>query len=230
MDAKQLLELVLNASVVVQGVMLLLLGMSVAVWAVGFAKRAQLRRVQRALRDLAADFESEQGLQLYYDLGTKSYGDSEAAAVLRAGVEEFLRLNQQQVHEPAALLEGAERAMQVALQKVHHRLENLLPTLATVGSSAPYIGLFGTVWGVMNAFAGLAQVKQATLSAVAPGIAEALIATAMGLFAAIPAVIAYNRLTARANGLGEEMAALAEAVLVRLHRQALHLKRQAERA
>lgn len=228
MNGQQLLELILNASVVVQLVMLILLLMSIAVWAVGLAKRAQLRRAEKALQALQADFDSEQGLQLYYDLGAKPYGDSEAAMVLRAGVEEFLRLNQQQVHVPAALLEGAERAMQVALQKAHQRLDQMLPTLATVGSSAPYIGLFGTVWGVMNAFAGLAQVKQATLSAVAPGIAEALIATAMGLFAAIPAVIAYNRLTARANRLSESLEALAESVLVRLHRQALRLQQQVE--
>lgn len=228
MDGQQLLELILHASIVVQLVMLILLVMSIVVWAVWFAKGAQLRRAQRALRALEADFESEQGLQLYYDLDAKPYANSEAAAVLRAGVEEFLRLNQQQVRHPTALLEGAERAMQVALQKVHQRLGQMLPTLATVGSSAPYIGLFGTVWGVMNAFAGLAQVKQATLAAVAPGIAEALIATAMGLFAAIPAVIAYNRLTARTNNQNEALEALAEAVLVRLHRQALRLQQQVE--
>ncbi len=220
MDGKQLLELIFNASIVVQAVMVILLFMSVAVWAVGFAKRAELGRMRRHLADLRREFEQGAGLQLYYDLGARPYGDSLGAQVLKAGVSEFLELNKLGVRDRSALLEGAERAMLAALNEAHRKVNGLLPSLATIGSSAPYIGLFGTVWGVMNAFAGLAQVQQATLSAVAPGIAEALIATAMGLFVAIPAVIAYNRLAARANGLSDELEELAEQVLVRLHRQA----------
>lgn len=220
MNAQQFFELIMNASPVVQGVMGLLVLMSIAVWAVGLAKLGQLVRLQKQLKGLEADFDREQGLELYYHLGQKPYGTGVVGEVLHAPVAEFLKLHELGVRQADGLLEGAERAVQVALGKARSETEQMLSTLATIGSSAPYIGLFGTVWGVMNAFAGLANVQQATLSAVAPGIAEALIATALGLFAAIPAVIAYNRLTARANALNDRLEMLSEAVLTRLHRQA----------
>ncbi len=220
MNAQQFFELIMNASPVVQGVMGLLVLMSIAVWAVGLAKLGQLVRLQKQLKGLEADFDREQGLELYYHLGQRPYGAGVVGEVLRAPVAEFLKLHELGVRQADGLLEGAERAVQVALGRARGETEQMLSTLATIGSSAPYIGLFGTVWGVMNAFAGLANVQQATLSAVAPGIAEALIATALGLFAAIPAVIAYNRLTARANALNDRLEMLSEAVLTRLHRQA----------
>lgn len=228
MNAQQFIEMITNASPVVQGVMIILVFMSIAVWAVEFAKLGQIVRLQKQLRALEEDFNREQGLELYYSLGQKPYGSSVVGEIVQAPVEEFLKLHGLGVRQVEALLEGAERAAQVALSKARLEAEQMLPTLATIGSSAPYIGLFGTVWGVMNAFAGLANVQQATLSAVAPGIAEALIATALGLFAAIPAVIAYNRLTARANALSDQLDMLAEAVLTRLHRQARkHVSKEA---
>ncbi len=228
MDAKELLHLVLTASPVVQAVIALLLFMSVAAWAVGFAKRAQLGRLARHTRELREDFEKSPGLQLYNSIGAKPYADSPVTPIFSAPVEELVKLDKMGVCNPQALVEGAERAQEAALRAGQPALVQMLPTLAIVGSSAPYIGLFGTVWGVMHAFAGLAGVKNATLSVVAPGIAEALIATAVGLFAAIPAVIAYNRLSARANRLESEWEALAELIMTRVHRQARKLELDGE--
>ncbi|SIN85211.1 Cell division and transport-associated protein TolQ [Sulfurivirga caldicuralii] len=228
MEAKELLHLILTASPVVQGVIVLLLFMSVAAWAVGFAKRAQLGRLAKDTRELREDFEKSPGLQLYNVYTAKPYADSPVAGIFAAPVEELLKLDKMGIRKPEALVEGAERAQEAAMRAAQPALVQMLPTLAIVGSSAPYIGLFGTVWGVMHAFAGLANVKTATLSAVAPGIAEALIATAIGLFAAIPAVIAYNRLSARANRLESDWEALAELVMTRVHRQARKLELDGE--
>lgn len=224
MEGIQLLDMVLNASPVVQAVMLMLLIMSIAVWAIAFAKGWQLRTLRKRTEQFQQDFGQTSGLRLYYDLEGKAYGDSPAAEILRAGADEMLKLYHMNITQSQALMEGAERAIHAQMLTSQQVLEKYLPPLATVGSSAPYIGLFGTVWGVMHAFAGLSHVKQATLSAVAPGIAEALIATALGLFAAIPAVWAYNRLTTRANRLQQTWEAIAEEVLVRLHRQARRLE------
>ena len=228
MDTKALFNLILTASPVVQAVIVLLLLMSVAAWAVGFAKRAQLGRLARDTQDLREDFEKSPGLQLYNALGSKPYVNSAVAPIFSAPVEELLKLDKMGVRNPQALVEGAERAQEAAMRAAQPALVQMLPTLAIVGSSAPYIGLFGTVWGVMHAFAGLSGVKNATLSVVAPGIAEALIATAVGLFAAIPAVIAYNRLSARANHLESEWEALAELIMTRVHRQARKLELDGE--
>ena len=122
-------------------------------------------------------------------------------SLFRAGFKEFSRLSQQADMDADAILEGSRRAMRVALMRETDRIEQHLPFLASVGSTSPYIGLLGTVWGIMHSFRGLANATQATLATVAPGISEALIATAMGLFAAIPAVLAYNRLAARSDAL-----------------------------
>ena len=122
-------------------------------------------------------------------------------ALFRAGFKEFSKLSRQPNMDAEAMVEGSRRAMRVALMRESDRLERHLPFLASVGSTSPYIGLFGTVWGIMHSFRGLATSSQATLAAVAPGISEALIATAMGLFAAIPAVLAYNRFAAKADAL-----------------------------
>jgi biopolymer transport protein TolQ len=188
-----LLRLVAEATVVVQLVMLLLLAASVYAWAVVFRKR----RVLRLARDTQARFERD--FWSGGDLGSlyrsiESRGDAHGIeAIFQAGFREFARLRQQGVGVADELLEGARRAMKAQQIKELERLEHQLSSLATVGSTSPYVGLFGTVWGIMHAFVGLGSVQQATLATVAPGIAEALIATAMGLLAAIPAVVAYNR-------------------------------------
>ena len=144
--------------------------------------------------------------------------------IFRAGFKEFSRLRQQGGTEPDAIMEGTQRAMRVALAREEEKLEMNLPFLASVASVSPYIGLFGTVWGIMNSFRGLANVHQATLATVAPGISEALVATAMGLFAAIPAVLAYNRFAARAEALSNNYETFAEEFSAILHRQ-VHAKK-----
>ncbi|ROR29798.1 protein TolQ [Inmirania thermothiophila] len=188
-----ILHLVTGASPLVQAVMLMLLAASVASWTIIFHKAAVLRAA-RAEADAFEDrFWSGGSLGEMY----KEIADGGAARglaeIFRAGMSEFLRLRRQGGMDPKVVLEGAQRQMRVALTRETDRLEHHLSFLATVGSTSPYVGLFGTVWGIMNAFRSLAHVQQATLAQVAPGIAEALVATAMGLFAAIPAVIAYNR-------------------------------------
>ncbi len=185
--------LVLDASPVVQGVMLLLLAASVASWAVIFGKGRVISRSRRQAESFETAFWSGGDLTaLYRKIETKGRAGTGLQSIFESGFGEFSRLRQ--LGTPAdQLLEGARRAMRVAQMREMDRLERNLALLATVGSTSPYVGLFGTVWGIMSAFHNLGNVQQATLSAVAPGIAEALIATAIGLFAAIPAVIAYNR-------------------------------------
>ena len=187
-----LIELVLQASFVVQLVMALLAGASVVSWAIIFRKRRLLGDARVAADRFEDDFWSGGDLAALYkslDGGTPTG----MAGLFVAGVREFSRLRKQAGMAGGQLLEGSRRAMKVAQLRETDRLEQNLATLATIGSTSPYVGLFGTVWGIMSAFQGLGNVQQATLAMVAPGIAEALIATAMGLFAAIPAVIAYNR-------------------------------------
>ncbi len=185
--------LVLDASPVVQGVMLLLLGASVASWAVIFGKGRVISRSRRQAESFESAFWSGGDLTaLYRKIETKGRAGTGLQSIFESGFGEFSRLRQLGT-PPDQLLEGARRAMRVAQMREMDRLERNLALLATVGSTSPYVGLFGTVWGIMSAFHNLGNVQQATLSAVAPGIAEALIATAIGLFAAIPAVIAYNR-------------------------------------
>jgi biopolymer transport protein TolQ len=138
--------------------------------------------------------------------------------IFRAGYKEFSRLRQQDKVDADTVMEGTQRAMRVALAREQEKLDANLPFLASVASVSPYIGLFGTVWGIMNSFRGLANTTQATLATVAPGISEALVATAMGLFAAIPAVLAYNRFSARAEYLANSYETFAEefsAILIR---------------
>jgi biopolymer transport protein TolQ len=188
------LELVLNASIVVQIVMALLLLASIVSWSIMLRKRAELRRARAEADRFEEAFWSGGDLTAMFrsiDHGRRVTRGMEA--IFESGFREFQRMRQQGGFASAQLLEGARRGMRVALLKESDRLEHSLSMLATVGSTSPYVGLFGTVWGIMNAFHGLGNVQQATLAMVAPGIAEALIATAMGLFAAIPAVIAYNR-------------------------------------
>jgi biopolymer transport protein TolQ len=186
------LDLILQASLIVQFVMALLVGASVVSWAIIFRKRQLLVAERQAADRFEEQFWSGGDLSgLYKSL--EGGAPTGMAGVFVAGFREFSRLRKQVGMSGAQLLEGSRRAMRVAQLRETDRLEQNLSTLATIGSTSPYVGLFGTVWGIMSAFQGLGNVQQATLAMVAPGIAEALIATAMGLFAAIPAVIAYNR-------------------------------------
>jgi biopolymer transport protein TolQ len=187
-----ILDLLLHASLAVQLVMVLLVGASVASWAIIFGKRRVLHEARTSADRFESQFWSGGDLAaLYKSLdGTSPTG---MADIFVSGFREFSRLKGQLGLAGAQLLDGSRRAMRVAQLKETDRLEQNLSTLATVGSTSPYVGLFGTVWGILVAFQGLGNVQQATLATVAPAIAEALIATAMGLFAAIPAVIAYNR-------------------------------------
>jgi biopolymer transport protein TolQ len=187
-----MLKLVSDASPVVQLVLGLLLGASIASWAVILGKRAVLSRARSEAERFEASFWSGGDLgSLYRSLEARG-GNSGMSNIFEMGFREFARLRQSGVPSEQ-LLEGARRAMRVAQLKEIDRLEHNLGLLATIGSVSPYVGLFGTVWGIMGTFVALGGVQQATLATVAPGIAEALIATAFALVAAIPAFIAYNR-------------------------------------
>ncbi|NLG77457.1 MAG: protein TolQ, partial [Xanthomonadaceae bacterium] len=187
------LELVLQASLIVQIVMALLLLASIVSWAIMLRKRSELRRAQSDADRFEEVFWSGGDLSaMFRSIDQSRRLTKGMEAIFEQGFREFTRMRQHGV-SAAELIEGARRGMRVALLRESDRLEHSLSMLATIGSTSPYVGLFGTVWGIMNAFHGLGNVQQATLAMVAPGIAEALIATAMGLFAAIPAVIAYNR-------------------------------------
>ena len=187
-------HLVANASPLVQLVMASLVLASVISWTMILDRAKVLKRAGKAADGFERQFWSGGDLgELYRRMERETEAVSGMASIFRAGFREFARLKKNADIEPMAVVEGARRSMHVALSRELDILENNLSFLATVGSTSPYVGLFGTVWGIMNSFHALGNVKQATLSLVAPGIAEALIATAMGLFAAIPAVVAYNR-------------------------------------
>ena len=188
------LHLILNASLLVQLVMLALLLASLVSWTMIFNKRVVLNRAAREADKFEDLFWSSEDLSpLYNRINAKREGATGMENMFEAGFKEFARLRTQTNKDPEAMLESAQRAMRIAMNKEVDYLETSLSFLATVGSTSPYVGLFGTVWGIMNSFRALGNVQQATIAMVAPGIAEALVATAMGLFAAIPAVIAYNR-------------------------------------
>jgi biopolymer transport protein TolQ len=188
-----LLQLVRQASFIVQLVLALLVIASILSWAIIARKRRLLRQAHASADDFEDRFWSGIDLAELYRTLDSAAPASGMAGLFVAGFREFSRLRQVSGLGGGPLLEGSRRAMKVAQLREIDRLEQNLSTLATIGSTSPYVGLFGTVWGIMSAFQGLGNVQQATLAMVAPGIAEALIATAMGLFAAIPAVIAYNR-------------------------------------
>lgn len=199
-DKLSIWSLVLDASLVVQLVMLTLVFASFMSWVMIFQRRRALSRAQKLFKQFENRFWSGIDLgQLYREANTQPNQESGAENLFRAGLKEFTRLTQQKTTEPEVVMNGVQRAMRVAMSREEERLERHLPFLATVGSTSPYVGLFGTVWGIMNAFRGLANVHQATLASVAPGISEALVATAIGLFAAIPAVVAYNRFSAQSE-------------------------------
>ena len=188
------IDLILNASLVVQLVMLILVVASVVSWTMIFNKRLLLKHSKNDADMFEERFWSSEDLSpLYNRITAGRYESSGMEKIFGAGYKEFSRLQKQESIDPEAVLDGAQRSMRIAMNKEVDHLETNLSFLATVGSTSPYIGLFGTVWGIMNSFQALGTVQQATISMGAPGISEALVATAMGLFAAIPAVIAYNR-------------------------------------
>lgn len=211
-------SLIAEASLLVQFVMLLLFLASVISWVMIVQRGLYLRKAKALFHGFERQFWSGIDLNQLYRQGNGKAPEG-AESIFRAGFKEFTRLRQQSGASSDAVMEGSQRAMRVALTREEEKLELHLPFLASVASVSPYIGLFGTVWGIMNSFRGLANVQQATLATVAPGIAEALVATAMGLFAAIPAVLAYNRYSARAESMLSYYQTFAEEFSAILHRQ-----------
>jgi biopolymer transport protein TolQ len=216
-----LLSLIQNASVLVQLIMGLLLAASFLSWFYIFRKMFVIRREISLDDDFEKDFWSGSDLNsLYQSAASARHGAGALERIFEAGFREYVKLKRQTEQDVRAIMEGTRRAMRATYQRETDRLERHLSFLATVGSVSPYIGLLGTVWGIMNAFRGLSNVTQATIAHVAPGIAEALIATAMGLFAAIPAVIAYNHFAHHINRLGTRFESFMEEFSNILQRQA----------
>ena len=214
-------SLIMGASLLVKFVMLTLLLASVASWTVIFMKRRLLARARSEAKEFEDRFWSVDDLTTLYNSVSEQHKEPEGMAkIFEAGFKEFARLKKRGGIDPGSVLEGSQRAMRIALNREVDYLEHRLPFLATVGSVSPYIGLFGTVWGIMNSFQALGNVSQATLAMVAPGISEALIATAMGLFAAIPAVIGYNRYSTDIDRLYGQYDMFLEEFSSILHRQA----------
>ncbi|WP_346838974.1 protein TolQ [Microbulbifer sp. SAOS-129_SWC] len=215
--------LIQNASLLVQLVMLLLLTASVISWVMIIQRGLYLSRAKRAMNVFERRFWSGADLnQLFREGNARAErGKMDGVeSIFRAGFTEFTRLRQQgRSSSPEAVMEGVERSMRVAMSREQEKVEMNLPFLASVGSVSPYVGLFGTVWGIMNSFRGLATMHQATIATVAPGISEALVATAMGLFAAIPAVLSYNRYSAKADWLLTSYETFAEEFSSILHRK-----------
>ncbi len=189
-----IVQLLLHASWVVQAVVALLVLGSIASWAAIFRKLFALKRVNHLNEEFERNFWSGKSLNdLYASAAQNSRLGGPMERIFANGMREYQKLRERRITDPGALLDGARRAMRASLQRELDTIESNLAFLASVGSVSPYVGLFGTVWGIMHAFTGLASMQTVTLATVAPGIAEALVATAIGLFAAIPAVVAYNR-------------------------------------
>ena len=189
-----IIQLVLHASFVVQLVMLLLLLVSITSWAAIFRKLRSFKQTRALNDEFERDFWSGTSLNdLYASAVQNAKHAGPMERIFASGMREYQKLRERRIGDPSALLDGARRAMRASQQRELDEAESNLSFLASVASVSPYVGLFGTVWGIMHAFTGLASLQQVTLATVAPGIAEALVATAIGLFAAIPAVVAYNR-------------------------------------
>ena len=216
-----LLQLVLHASLPVQLVMLLLLFASIASWLIIFRKKRVLDRAEKESERFEERFWSGAELAKLYAGATERGRSAEGMeAIFEAGFREFNRIRQRRGIDSRIQLEGAQRAMRATSSRELDGLEHNLEFLANVGSISPYVGLFGTVWGIMISFQGLANVKEATIATVAPGISEALVATAMGLFAAIPAVWAYNRFATKVERIATRYDAFSEEFASILQRQA----------
>lgn len=193
-DHLSIFSLISDASVLVKCVLLLLVLVSLVSWTYIFSKWFNIKAAQRATAHFEKEFWSNGDLQTLFKNAQNNRENAGALErIFEAGMREYLKVRQTHHNDHSAMLDGARRAMRAAYQREMDVIEAHLSSLASTGSVSPYVGLFGTVWGIMNAFRGLANVQQATLASVAPGIAEALVATAIGLFAAIPAVVAYNR-------------------------------------
>ncbi|KGM56604.1 colicin transporter [Lysobacter arseniciresistens ZS79] len=218
-NSLDLLQLILHASLPVQLVMLLLLFASIASWVIIFRKKKVLDRAEREAEAFEERFWSGTDLtKLYAGASQRNRDVGGMESIFEAGFREFSR--QRRVADSRMQLEGAQRGMRVATARELDGLEHNLEFLANVGSISPYVGLFGTVWGIMISFQGLANVQEATIATVAPGISEALIATAMGLFAAIPAVWAYNRYATKVERIAVRYDAFSEEFSSILERQA----------
>jgi biopolymer transport protein TolQ len=214
------LALIWNASIAVKAVMLILLFASIASWYIIFLKNRTLKRATKQADQFEERFWSGADLSaLFREITAQRDAVDGVESIFESGFREFVKLRQKKGLDPRVMLEGAQRAMRVALNREMDRLEYRVPFLATVGSISPYVGLFGTVWGIMISFHGLSQMKEATIATVAPGISEALIATAMGLFAAIPAVVAYNRFSNQVDRLGVRFETFMEEFSAILQRQ-----------
>lgn len=217
------IHLITNASPVVQLVMLALLAASVVSWSMIFSKRVLLNKAKKEADRFEEIFWSSEDLTpLYNRISKKRGGAVGMEKLFDAGFKEFARVRNAAKKDTDAMLESVNRSMRIAMNREVDYLETNLSFLATVGSTSPYVGLFGTVWGIMNSFRALGNVQQATIAMVAPGIAEALVATAMGLFAAIPAVIAYNRYSNDVERLINRYDIFLEEFLSILHRHASH--------
>ncbi len=217
-------ELIANASALVQLVMGVLVLASLTSWVMIFQRWIYLRRVSVDVDEFEDHFWSGIDLRELYRELSSADDLSGIEGMFVSGFKEYTRLSEQSSLDTEAVMQGVQRAMRVSLNREEEKLETHLAFLATVGSTSPYIGLFGTVWGIMNSFRSLANMSQATLATVAPGISEALVATAMGLFAAIPAVIGYNRFSARVEVLMKRYETFAEEFTAILYRAA-HAKR-----
>ncbi|MFL0805761.1 MAG: protein TolQ [Oceanobacter sp.] len=222
-ESVSILALIANASIVVQLVMLLLLLASLFSWIVIFQRGRLLSVSHKQMLDFEDRFWSGIDLNDLYRECQQQEHPSAPENVFMAGLKEFGKMRQQGIQDADAVIQGCQRAMRVAISREAEVLETHLSFLATVGSTSPYIGLFGTVWGILHSFQGLAMVKQATIATVAPGISEALVATAMGLLAAIPAVIFYNRFVARVENLSTSIYTFADEFSSLLYRQALRV-------
>lgn len=221
MTEMNIFDLFLKASLVVKLIMFILICFSVVSWAIIIQRTRMLSRAVRNAEAFEDKFWSGIELsRLYQESQARRDNLSGSEQIFYSGFKEFARLHRANNYAPEAAVDGATRAMRISMNRALEALENHIPFLGTVGSISPYIGLFGTVWGIMHAFIALGAVKQATLQMVAPGIAEALIATAIGLFAAIPAVMAYNRLNQQVNKLAQGYDNFIEEFIAILHRQA----------
>ena len=217
------IDLFLQASMLVKFVMLLLLGMSIYSWTLIFSRSRILSVAKDSLIHFEERFWSGHDLsRLYKETAARSERIVGGEKIFYSGFKEYSRLHRMPGRNVESVTEGVHRSMRVSLSREMESLETGLPALATIGSISPYIGLFGTVWGIMSAFIALGEVKQATLAMVAPGIAEALIATAMGLFSAIPAVMAYNRFSTNVEKLESAYVNLMEEFTSILHRQSMN--------
>jgi biopolymer transport protein TolQ len=223
-----LIDLVVNASLTVQAVMAILLLASMVSWYMIVQRFIYYHNSRNEMYDFEERFWSGMDLSKLYREGNERAAQGDAVvgmeSIFRAGFKEFSRLAQQSEMDSEAVMEGARRAMRVATLREEERLERHLAFLASVGSTSPYIGLFGTVWGIMHSFRSLANATQATLSSVAPGISEALVATAMGLFAAIPAVLAYNRFASKVDVFSNRYDTFVDEFSSILYRQAYALR------